>query len=132
MTEDENRLEPRRRTRCPSPMRDPTSLNVDLGHAPTPDNDRLWNHREAEKDLENRPFVTRYPGGMASCHDSTATKIRTLIFSLSHFPINHPHSHSLNGLVTLPIPYDSYSALKAVLYCSTDSYAPLEAVPYDT
>jgi len=72
MAEDENRLEPRRRTRCPSPMRDPTSLNVDLGRAPTPDNDRLWNHREAEKDLENRPFVTRYPGGMAGAVHSRA------------------------------------------------------------
>jgi len=55
-----------------------------------------------------------------------------LLFFFLYFPTYHPHSYSLNGLVLLSIPVDSYSALKAVLYCSTDSYVPLKAVPYDT
>jgi hypothetical protein len=46
--------------------------DVDMGRTPTPDNDELWKRREAEQDLERRPFVTRYPGGMAGAVHSKA------------------------------------------------------------
>ena len=73
IAEDENGLEPHRHTRHPSPMGGSTTPDMDMGRAPTPDNEALWIHREAEQDLERRPFVTKYPGGMAGAVHSKAS-----------------------------------------------------------
>ena len=73
----ENGLEPPHCTRPPSKMADPAALDQEMGskhEIPTADNDMLWNTscREAKLDLENCPFVTPYPGGMAGAVHSKA------------------------------------------------------------
>ena len=69
LAEDENGLEPHRHTRSPSQTADHTAQDMGSKYeAPTPDNDVLRDprHREAKLDLDRQPFVTTYPGGMAS------------------------------------------------------------------
>ena len=70
MAQDENGLEPHRRMTHSSPMSDTTPTDVNMERPPTPDDDVLWNRREAEEDLERRPSVTTYPGGMAGAVQS--------------------------------------------------------------
>ena len=68
LAEDENGLEPHRRTRSPSQTADHTAQDMGSEYeAPTPDDDALRDprRREAELDLDRQPFVTTYPGGMA-------------------------------------------------------------------
>ena len=77
LAQHENGLEPPRRTRPPSEMADPAALDQEMGgehEIPNADDDTLWNpsRREAELDLENCPFVTPYPGGMAGAVHSKA------------------------------------------------------------
>ena len=80
LAQEENGLEPRRHTRPPSDVADPTDLDQEMGsehEAPTADNDAVdtpWSpsRREAELDLERRPFIATYPGGMAGAIHSKA------------------------------------------------------------
>jgi hypothetical protein len=50
-----------------------TTPDMDMGCSPTPDNDTLQIHREAEQVLKRRPFVITYPGGMAGAVHSKAS-----------------------------------------------------------
>lgn len=72
IAQDENGLEPHRRTRPPSRMADQDMGSED--DTPTPDNNARWNpsRREAELVLDRHPFVTIYPGGMAGAVHSKA------------------------------------------------------------
>ena len=70
MAQDENGLEPHRRMTHSSLMSDTTPTDVNMERPPTPDDDVLWNRREAEEDLERRPSITTYPGGMAGAVQS--------------------------------------------------------------